>query len=74
VFVILGIIAARSAYPAAVTINSGLVWKDVSGNVIQAHGGCVIKVDSIFYWYGENRSTSGASQAVTCYSSTDLKN
>jgi hypothetical protein len=57
-----------------VTINPGLSWKDNSGNVIQAHGGGVLKVGKIFYWYGEDRSDNKSSQRINCYSSADLKN
>jgi F5/8 type C domain-containing protein/glycosyl hydrolase family 43 len=57
-----------------VIINPALVWSDKSGNVIQAHGGSVIKVGKIYYWYGEDRSDNKSSQKINCYSSPDLKN
>ncbi|SMQ74012.1 family 43 glycosylhydrolase [Agreia sp. VKM Ac-1783] len=60
-------------------IYPGRVWNDTEGNRIQAHGGSIIVVDGIFYWYGENkeRSTPGSGiwhWGVRCYSSTDLVN
>ncbi|MGC8744309.1 MAG: discoidin domain-containing protein [Verrucomicrobiia bacterium] len=61
-------------YGKPVSIRSGEVWYDTSGNVIQAHGGCIIQVGNRFYWYGEDRETGKHSQAIRCYSSTDLKN
>lgn len=58
-------------------ITPGQVWLDTNGNRIQAHGGSIIAVDGVFYWYGENkeRSTPGSGiwhWGVRCYSSTDL--
>ena len=60
-------------------IRPGEVWNDTSGNRIHAHGGSIITVDGVFYWYGENkeRSTPGSGiwhWGVRCYSSTDLIN
>ena len=33
----------------------GQTWLDTEGKRIQAHGGSVIYVDGIYYWYGENK-------------------
>ena len=41
------------------SISPGAVWNDADGNPIQAHGGSVIEVDGIFYWYGENKEHTG---------------
>ncbi|MBB6635179.1 RICIN domain-containing protein [Cohnella thailandensis] len=62
-----------SAAPVTIT-NNGFQFKDTSGNVIQAHGGGVIKVGSYYYWFGENRNPDGTFKAVSCYRSADLKN
>lgn len=61
------------------TIRPGQVWLDTEGKRIQAHGGSIIVVDGIFYWYGENKEkTTGKDEiwhwGVRCYSSTDLYN
>lgn len=32
------------------------VWKDSQGNPIQAHGGGLLHVDGVWYWYGEDKS------------------
>ncbi|SMR51423.1 unnamed protein product [Zymoseptoria tritici ST99CH_3D1] len=49
---------------------------DTSGNLIQAHGGNIIRSadssDSNWYWFGEDKSTGGTFQGVNCYSSPDL--
>ncbi|WP_411699608.1 family 43 glycosylhydrolase [Conyzicola sp.] len=60
-------------------IYPGQPWHDTDGNRIHAHGGSVITVDGVHYWYGENkeRSTPGSGiwhWGVRCYSSTDLVN
>ena len=50
------------------SIRPGQVWLDTNGNRIQAHGGSIIYVDGVYYWYGENkektRSGTGASAAM----------
>ncbi|KAI3615662.1 glycosyl hydrolase family 43 protein [Moniliophthora roreri] len=57
----------------AAVIVPGATWTDMSGNVIQAHGGGFLKVGSTFYWYGEDKAhNSGLFRAVSCYTSTDL--
>ena len=54
-------------------------WLDTEGQLIQAHGGSIITVDDVFYWYGENKElTDGENgiwwNGVRCYSSRDLYN
>jgi hypothetical protein len=56
-----------------VTITPGSVWNDTQGNVIQAHGEGMIKVDGTYYWLGEDKTNGASFQNVNCYSSTDLK-
>lgn len=61
------------------SIRPGKEWLDTNGNRIQAHGGSVMYVDGVYYWYGENKEkTTGDSHiwhwGVRCYSSTDLYN
>lgn len=61
------------------SIKPGQVWLDTNGNRIQAHGGSVLFIDGVYYWYGENKEkTTGTSDiwhwGVRCYSSTDLYN
>lgn len=59
--------------------HPGQVWLDTEGKRIQAHGGSVIYVDGVYYWYGENKEkTTGNSHVwhwgVRCYASRDLYN
>jgi hypothetical protein len=58
----------------AVTITPGSVWNDTQGNVIQAHGEGIIKVDAKYYWLGEDKTNGSAFQNVKCYASSDLAN
>ncbi len=32
------------------------LWTDTQGNAIQAHGGGLLHVDGVWYWYGEDKS------------------
>lgn len=62
--------------------NPGKVWSDREGNVIQAHGGGILRLHDVYYWFGENKddSTYNSGTAVmkmyaigvSCYSSRDL--
>ncbi len=60
---------------AAVAIVNANQWKDMSGNVIQAHAGGAIKVGSVYYWYGveRNEDAGWTFKQINLYSSTDLK-
>ena len=57
----------------------GTIWLDTKGERINAHGGCVIFYEGIYYWYGEHK-IKGLSEAehadggVHCYASKDLVN
>lgn len=57
----------------------GQIWLDTNGNRIQAHGGSIITVDGVYYWYGENKEKTDGKNGiwhwgVRCYASTDLYN
>ncbi len=57
----------------------GQVWLDMEGKRIQAHGGSVIEVEGVYYWYGENKEKTDGTNGiwtwgVRCYSSADLYN
>lgn len=52
-------------------------WKDIEGKEIQAHGGCILLHEGVYYWYGENKDTQTTSGRVdflgfSCYSSKNL--
>ncbi len=52
-------------------IVNGTEWLDTEGNVINAHGGGLLKVGEYYYWIGENRRDG---VFVSCYRSKDLMN
>lgn len=61
------------------SIRPGQVWLDTEGKRIQAHGGSVMYLDGVYYWYGENKERTDREKGiwhwgVRCYSSTDLYN
>jgi hypothetical protein len=61
---------------AASVIHPGEPWPDNRGQHIQAHGGGILKLGDIYYWFGEDRSKDNdpGKRYVACYSSTDLTN
>ena len=77
--------AARADEPLA-SFRPGQIWNDTSGKPINAHGGGVLFIDGVYYWYGEfkegrtylsqvNKSWGGTrviAGGVACYSSTNL--
>ncbi|KAJ3790666.1 Arabinanase/levansucrase/invertase [Lentinula aff. detonsa] len=65
---------AATLLTQAAVIVPGASWTDTEGNVIQAHGGGFLKVDSTYYWFGEDKVLdSTLFHAVSCYTSTDLE-
>lgn len=55
-------------------IRPGEEWPDEKGEHINAHGGCILFHEGIYYWYGENRPARGftTEAGVEVYSSSDL--
>lgn len=51
-------------------LKNGILWKDVHGEPIHAHGGYIIFHEGYFYWYGEDRREN---YYVSCYRSANLK-
>ena len=63
--------------PAAATSGAvvpGAVWLDDRGKPIEAHGGGILQLGKVFYWFGEDRTQTNdpARRYVACYSSLDL--
>lgn len=61
------------------SIRPGQEWLDTNGKRIQAHGGSVLYIDGVYYWYGENKEYTTPENdiwhwGVRCYTSTDLYN
>lgn len=53
------------------TKKNGVVWEDMNGLPIHAHGGCILRHNEYYYWYGEDRRNNFY---VSCYRSRDLSN
>lgn len=61
------------------SFRPGQIWLDTEGKRIHAHGGSVIFIDGVYYWYGENKEKTKPDNGiwhwgVRCYKSTDLYN
>ena len=61
------------------SIRPGKVWLDTEGKRIHAHGGSVMYLDGLYYWYGENKEKTTGNNGiwhwgVRCYTSKDLYN
>ncbi len=59
-----------------VPMHTGERIFDNNGRHINAHGGNVLRVDSVYYWYGEYRgdgTENSYQRGVALYSSTDLR-
>lgn len=56
--------------------HPGEFWPDTDSNHIQAHGGGIIKIKNMYYWYGEQRGQGldPKYRYVSCYASRDLLN
>ncbi|MBN2736162.1 MAG: family 43 glycosylhydrolase [Spirochaetales bacterium] len=63
-------IGLSSAFSEEVTIAVGDQFRDTDGNLVQAHGGGILKYDGYYYWFGENRS---GDNLVACYRSRNFK-
>lgn len=42
----------------------GGVWLDTNGKRIQAHGGSVICLKHVYYWYGENKEKTDGKNGI----------
>lgn len=64
---------AQTSNPEKV-IRPGERWLDDRGELIEAHGGGIIRLEDTYYWFGEDRTPSNdpAKRYVACYSSKDL--
>lgn len=51
----------------------GAVWLDKGGFPVNAHGGGIVYINKVYYWFGEKRGVH-TSEGVSVYSSKDLYN
>jgi hypothetical protein len=74
------VLVAAASFTSALAANHGPivrpgdVWLDDRGRAIQAHGGGILHLGDVYYWFGEDRSQTNDPQKryVACYSSRDL--
>lgn len=52
-------------------MKNGVKLYDTNGNELHAHGGHMLFLNGVYYWYGEDRRENFY---VSCYRSTDLSN
>lgn len=72
---VLSILCCSRAYCEQSYITNSITWRDTQGQIIEAHGGGMIKIGNTYYWIGEDKShNSHTFKAINCYSSTDLLN
>ncbi len=56
-------------------VNNGIPWFDDQGNIVNAHGACIVEEGGRYYLFGEYKSDkSNAFPGFSCYSSDDLVN
>lgn len=66
--------AAERAAASEIAVEPGLDWRDTDGNLIEAHGGGLLKQGDTYYWYGEDKAASHNGFAgINVYTSKDLK-
>ena len=54
-------------------IRNGIPWFDTDGNILNAHGACIIEDNGRYYLFGEWKSDeSNTFPGFSCYSSDDL--
>lgn len=63
---------AQAGYNA---IYSGTTWYDDRGDIVSAHGACIVKDNGRYYLFGEKHlDDNNAFAGFNCYSSADLYN
>ena len=75
VTIIVGLVISVSFALKAQTIFNGVPWFDQNGNIVNAHGACIVEEDGRYWLFGEYKSDeSNAFPGFGCYSSIDLVN
>lgn len=59
----------------AQVVANGIPWFDNNGNIVNAHGACIVEDNGRYWLFGEWKSDkTNAFPGFSCYSSTDLVN
>lgn len=65
--------ACRPADPLEGVLCNGVPWFDEQGNIVNAHGACIVEDGGRYWLFGEYKSdTTNAFPGFGCYSSDDL--
>ncbi|MCD7940684.1 MAG: family 43 glycosylhydrolase [Bacteroides intestinalis] len=66
---------ACSVQSSEKVVKNGMPWFDDQGNIVNAHGACIVEDGGRYYLFGEYKSDkSNAFPGFSCYSSDDLVN
>lgn len=72
---IIGLIISLYFNLCAQTIYNGVPWFDQNGDIVNAHGACIVEDEGKYWLFGEYKSDeSNAFPGFGCYSSIDLVN
>lgn len=67
--------SAASVQSPEKLVRNGIPWFDDRGNIVNAHGACIVEEAGRYYLFGEWKSDeSNAFPGFSCYSSDDLVN
>ncbi len=65
----------KESFDSSKVIHNGIPWFDDQGNIVNAHGACIIEEGGRYYMFGEWKSDeSNAFPGFSCYSSDNLVN
>lgn len=75
VLVSCGVSSPQSDNPLSRAVHNGVPWFDDRGNIVNAHGACIVEDGGRYYLFGEYKS-NGKNDFLGfgCYSSDDLVN
>lgn len=74
-FLLIGIGKMCVAQEISSIVYNGIPWFDNRGNIVNAHGACIVEDGGQYYLFGERKSDqSNAFPGFSCYSSKDLVN
>ncbi|MBO5180445.1 MAG: family 43 glycosylhydrolase [Paraprevotella sp.] len=72
---ILAFICVITCFAKPSVLTNGVPWYDTDGNIINAHGACIVEDGGKYWLFGEYKSDeNNAFPGFGCYSSTDLVN
>ncbi len=74
-YIAFAIISVAHSATAENIVRNGVPWFDTDGNIVNAHGACIVEDGGKYWLFGEYKSDeSNAFPGFGCYSSPDLVN